>query len=241
MSFLYSIDARVKLFFILILTLLVFLVDKLLIIVCLLLFFIIFRLIAKIPFRFFLILRTLTLLAAFIITIQALFGPGDSYIVKPVFMGWGSIKLEGLILGIVIACRLAALMIILPVFTVTTPPGQIAAGFCALGLNYRVAFIVSTAFNLIPIFKEEALAIMDAQKLRGVRRFGLFTCAGFLLPLMLCAMRKAQTASVAMDSRAFGVYNTRTWIEKPRMKSGDWQFMAVCIVFSAVFLFFNYF
>jgi len=240
MSFLYNIDARVKLFFILLLTIVIFLADKLSAAVFLLLFFILFRLIAKIPFRFAAIFKTLTLLAAFIIAVQALFGPGDSYIVKPVFMGWGSITQEGLILGILISCRLAVLLLILPIFTETTPPGKISGGLCALGLNYRVAFIVSTAFNLIPVFKDEALTIMDAQKLRGARKFGIRAYTAFLLPLMLGAMRKAQVSSVSMDSRAFGVYNTRTWIEKPGMKKGDWLFLASCLVFSAGLLFFNY-
>jgi len=240
MSFFYNIDARVKLFFILLFTLVIFLVNKLSAAVFLLIFFIIFRLIAKIPFRFTSIFGPLTLLVVFIIAIQALFAPGDSYIVKPVFMGWGSITQEGLILGVLISCRLAVLLLILPFFTETTPPGKISSGLCALGLNYRAAFIITTAFNLIPVFRDEALVIMDAQKIRGARKFGIRAYTGFLLPLMLGAMRKAQISSVSMDSRAFGVYKTRTWIEKPGMRKGDWLFLASCLVFSAGLLFFNY-
>jgi len=240
MSFLYDIDARVKLFFILLFTVVIFLVNKLSAVVFLLLFFVLFRLITKIHFRFGAVFKTLTLLAVFIIAIQALFGPGDSYIVKPVFIGWGSITQEGLILGVLITCRLAVLLLILPLFTETTPLGQIAAGLCALGLNYRIAFIITTAFNLIPVFRDEALCIMDAQKLRGARKFGIRAYTGFLLPLMLGAMKKAQVSSVSMDSRAFGVYNTRTWIEKPGIKIGDWLFLASCLMFSAGLLFFNY-
>jgi len=247
MSFFLITDARVKLIFILALTLLVFLIDNLPIIVCLLLFFVIIRLITGIPFRFFAMFGTFTLLAVFIIAVQALFGPGDSYIVKPVipeyfpvFPGWGSVKKEGLILGIVITCRLAALLVILPVFTVTTPPGQIAAGLCAFGFNYRIAFIITAAFNLIPVFRDEALVIMDAQKLRGTRKFGLLAYAGFLLPLMLGAMRKAQVSSVSMDSRAFGVYNTRTWTGKPVMKRSDVLLLIILPVLSAGLLFLNY-
>lgn len=170
---------------------------------------------------------------------QTIFGPGESYIVKSLFSL--PVKPDGFILGLIIVCRLASLLIILPVFTETTPFNKIASGFCALGFNYRSAFIITTAFNLIPIFKEEAFVIMDAQKLRGVRKTGIKTYAGILVPLMLGAMRKAQNSSIAMDSRAFGIYNTRTWIEKPCMKTYDYIFMVSCIVFTSCFLFFNYF
>ena len=94
---------------------------------------------------------------------------------------------------------------------------------------------------------------MDAQKLRGMRLFererrpfkggSLFArlkaYSGLVLPLVLGAMRKAQVSSVAMDSRAFGVYKTRTWLDKPVMKMCDYFFIFACIVFSAAVLFLN--
>jgi len=259
MSVLYKLDARTKLFFVFLLTLLVFLIDKLPVVVSLLLSFIILRLAVKIPFRGFKFFKNLTLLAIFIILMQTFFGPGENFIVKPLFPpsfpllgGLGSLKWDGFILGLVIICRLSAMMLLLPVFTETTPPNQIAAGLCAVGFNYRTAFIITTAFNLIPLFREEALVIMDAQKLRGVRSFerrsfdrgslfsGIKAYTGLAIPLMLGAMRKAQSSSVSMDSRAFGVYKTRTWIDIPQMKRIDCFFIASCVVFFVGFLIFNY-
>jgi len=233
MSFFSILDARIKFFFILMLTLLVFLTDKLPAAVFLLISFIILRLISKIPLPGLKFLLNLTLLAFFIITLQAIFGPGNSYIVKP-------FKWEGFFLGLVITCRIAALMIILPVFTETTPPFKISAGLCALGLNYRAAYIITAAFNLIPLFKNEALLIMEAQKLRGLKSYGFRAYAGLLIPLMLCAMRKAQNSSVSMDSRAFGLYKTRTLMDKPEIKAHDIWFLIFCIAFSACFLLYNY-
>jgi len=62
-----------------------------------------------------------------------------------------------------------------------------------------------------------------------------------VVPLVLGAMRRAQAASVAMDSRAFGAFKTRTWLEKPVMKSHDYLFLAGFLVFSALALYGNYF
>ncbi|MCL2720267.1 MAG: energy-coupling factor transporter transmembrane protein EcfT [Treponema sp.] len=242
-------------------TILIFLVDKLYIAVSLLLVTIFIRLAAKIPISSVTLLKNLTLLAFFIILIQSVFGPGNSYIVNPIFPasfpflgGKGSVKFEGLVLGIVIVCRIASLMVFLPVFTETTAPAKIAGGLCALGLNYRISFIITTAFNLIHVFKNEALIYMDTQKLRGMYAFertgqknkkrsfiSVFKAyTGLLVPLLLCAMRKAQVSSAAMDSRAFGIYKKRTWINKPVFSICDIYAVSGGIVFFIFMIFLNY-
>jgi len=233
-----KLDTRTKLFFILLLTLMVFIIDKFSAAVCLLIFSIIIRLAAKITFRGIKFFKNLTLLALFIMLIQTLFGPGESYIAE---FGSFGLKREGFFLGLVIVCRLTVLFMLLPVFTETTPPDKIACGLYTLGFNYRIAFLVTFVFNLIPFFQEEAHSILDAQKLRGKRTLGIRTYINLLVPLVLGAMRKAQVSSVAMDSRAFGVYKTRTWTEKPQMKPRDFWFITGSIIFSACILFFNYY
>jgi energy-coupling factor transport system permease protein len=138
-----------------------------------------------------------------------------------------------------IVCRLFSLIIILPLLTSTTSPERLATGLSAMGFQYRTAFIITTALNLIPFFKEEAGIIMDAQKLRGMRP-GLRAYASLAVPLVLGAMRKAQISSVAMDSRAFGVYKTRTWLDKPRMKGYDLIAILICMACVSCLLFVNY-
>jgi energy-coupling factor transport system permease protein len=230
------------------LTVLVFFINKLPVIAFLTLVFILIRMIAKIPFLRIKHIRNLSLLAAFIILMQSLFGPGENYIVKPLFLGMGSLKWDGFVLGLVIVCRVFALMIIFPVFAETTPPHRLAMGLYSLGFNYRAAFVITTAFNFIPSFVEEGRVIMDAQKMRGMSSFedGSFFSRlkayhGLALPLVLGAMRKAQISSVVMDSRAFGVYKTRTWLDKPQLEMYDILSLVFCIIFFAVILFINYY
>jgi energy-coupling factor transport system permease protein len=258
MPIVYKIDTRIKIVLILLFTVLVFIIDKLPVAAFLLLSFLALRLAGKIPIKGIRSFVFLFLLAAFIILMQTLFGPGENYIVKPLFPpsfpllgGLGSLKREGFIFGLTIACRLAALMLLLPILTETTAPYGIACGLASLGINYRAAFIITTAFNLIPLFEEEGRSIMDAQKLRGMRSFErrsferrsffakMKAYQGLVVPLVLGAMRKAQAASVAMDSRAFGVYKTRTWLDKPSMKAHDYLCLVICIVFFIFVLLFN--
>jgi energy-coupling factor transporter transmembrane protein EcfT len=249
-----KLDPRINLLVFFMFTVLVFFVNRLPVIIFVMFFFAIIRLAAKVPFREKKYIKNLTLLALFIILIQILFGPGENYIVRPLFPqsfpflgGMGSLKWDGLILGLVIVCRISALMILFPVFAEFTPSHRLAMGFHSLGFNYRAAFIITTTFNLIPFFIEESRVIMDAQKMRGMRFFeqGSFFARlkaypGLALPLVLGAMRKAQASSVAMDSRAFGVYKTRTWLDKPQMKIYDYLLLAFCIIFFAGILFLNY-
>jgi energy-coupling factor transport system permease protein len=249
-----KIDPRSKLLFVFLLSLPVFFIDKIPAAVCLLLSLLVFRIAAKIPFRGIKYIRNLSLLAVFIIFMQTLLGKGENFIVKPLFPlsfpllgGAGSLKWEGLVFGLVIVCRLFALFLILPVLTETTPLEKIARGLCSFGFNYRTAFIFTAAFNMIPLFEEEGRLLMDAQKLRGARVFEkrpsfgkLKAYPGLVVPLVLGAMRKAKSSSVAMDSRAFGVYKTRTWLDKPRMKVYDFIFIALCVVYVTGILYLNY-
>ena len=248
-------DPRVKVLFVLLFTILVFVIDSLPVAAGLFLLFLLLRIAAKIPLGSMKSIFLLTLLVTFMILMQILFGPGENYILKPLFPpsfpvlgGMGSLKWDGLVLGLMIGCRLAALMLLLPLLTQTTSPGQIAAGLAGFRINYRAAFILSTAFNLIPLFEAEGRAIMDAQKLRGTRSFeeGSFirkmkAYPTLVVPLVLGAMRKAQSASVAMDSRAFGVYKTRTWLEKPVMRVLDYFFLVLGFIVFVLILILNHF
>jgi energy-coupling factor transport system permease protein len=158
----------------------------------------------------------------------------------------GSLKWDGFILGLVIGCRLVALMILLPLLTAVSP-SQIALGLTSLGFNYRAAFIITAAFNFIPLFEDEGRAIMDAQKLRGARAFDkvslivkLKTYPGLVVPLVLGAMRKAKVAGTSMDSRAFGAYKTRTWTEKQPMGAKDYFSLVICLLFVILTLWLNF-
>ena len=255
MSFIYRLDPRTKILAVIMFTVLIFVIDKLPVAAALPLLFLGLRLAGKIPFRSLKSFIFLSLLAVFMILMQILLGQGENYILKPLFPpsfpvlgGFGSLKWEGLILGLTISCRLAALALLLPILVETTSPYQIATGLVSFGINYRAAFIITTAFNLIPLFREEGKAIMDAQKLRGISSFEegsllakFKAYPALVVPLVLNAMRKAQVSSVAMDARAFGAYKTRTWLEKNSMKAHDYLSLAACLAFGVLALALNSF
>jgi len=153
----------------------------------------------------------------------------------------------GLITGLMIACRIISLVIILPLLTMTSPPGDIAFGITRLGFNYKTAYIITSAFNILPSFQEDARQLLDARKLRrGVMprgknvfaRFGEY--AKIALPIMIKMMRRASAAGLAMDARAFGAYRARTWRHETGMKAVDFTALTAALVYAAVAVTANY-
>ena len=224
------------------LSILAFIIDTLPVAAALLLCFLALRVSAKVPFsRVKFYFRLMSFVIGFIVLMQAAFAPGETYIL------W-RFTLEGLLVGLVITLRIAALMLLLPILVLTTSPYMLILGLSRLGLDYRASFIISATLNMVPLFEEEARNIMDAQKLRGVKVFesGSFinklkAYPSLAIPLMLGAMRRAQLAGIAMDARAFGAYKTRTWLLQIKMRGADYLSFAAFCIFAAGMLFLNAF
>ena len=242
-SFLRRLDGRTKLLLTLLLSALVFAVDGLAASAVLLLCFLGVWIAAKLPLKKISShWRILAGLVVFLTVLQVLFGPGEPVMVRGVL----PLKPEGLVRGLMTGCRLAALALLMPMLTLSTDPGAIALALSGLGLNYRAAFIASSAFNLIPAFEDEARGIMDAQKLRGLGAFEdgslidkFRAYPALALPLVLGAMLRARLMGIAMDARAFGAFKTRTWLERSRLTVLDFGAVLVCVTIAALALVLN--
>jgi energy-coupling factor transporter transmembrane protein EcfT len=127
----------------------------------------------------------------------------------------------------------------------TTQAGDLALGISRLGFNYKTAYIITSAFNILPSFQEDAGQLIDARSLRapsprGIAsngKWNLFTRFGeyskIALVLMIKAMRRAAAAGLAMDARAFGAYKSRTWPRKTRMSAVDFTAFAAGVIYAA--------
>ena len=257
-SFLHRLDPRTKLLLTLFLTVPVFIVDNLALSACMMFFFIVLYITAKIPVKkIFPYGRFLVFLIAMVVVLQTLFGqetPATRYLLKPLVPeqvpfagGLGSLKMDGLLTGLMISCRIVALSVLMPVLTETTDAGLLALGITRLGINYRAAFVITSTLNLIPSFEEEARSIMDACRLRGVTVFDkgnffskLKEYPAITFPLIVKAMKRASIMSLAMDARAFGAHKTRTWMRKIRMTTLDYLSFSAGIAFSVIIVSLNF-
>jgi energy-coupling factor transport system permease protein len=194
------------------------------------------------------LVRALAGIMVFLLIVQGLLYPGETILVQPIIPssipligGAGRVTLEGILFAVLLSARLMAMVILMPLVTVTTPMHEFLLGLVRMGLPYRLAYTVTTALNLIPTLQAEANAVADAQRLRAFQVFDkgnlpqkLKAYPALVTPLVIGAMRRAQLVAVAMDSRAFGSAADRTYIHDIRMRAMDWAFVAGSVLYTAL-------
>jgi len=128
---------------------------------------------------------------------------------------------EGLFLAEVFLLRLATIGCAALLFIWTTNPRDFVVGLVSLGLPYRLAFAVLVALRFLPLIEDEVRKVKEAHLIRGVKPgaglTGAFNNWGrYLFPILANGLRKSETTSIAMDSRGFGLYLTRTYVDEFR-------------------------
>ena len=166
------------------------------------------------------------------------FQPGQAR--TPLFyIGPLLISKEGVIAGVSVALRVLFLVSTSLLFVSTTKPRDFVLSLIQQAkLNYRLAYAVLAAFRFIPIFAEEYASIRAAAQVRGAgASSGLMGAVKSLrrdaVPLLAGAIRRSERLALAMDSRAFGAYPTRTYHRHLYVTTGDWVFLGGVVVGSA--------
>jgi energy-coupling factor transport system permease protein len=245
----HRLDPRAKIVFMLLMAGLVLVVQRVWLAAVIWLTLLLLWRVARLPLRTLTDMgKALAGLALFLLVVQALFYPGETSLVYPIIPtpvpvigGIGRITLEGVLFAVLVILRLLAVVLILPLVSLTTPIHLLTLGLVRLGLPYRVAYAMTTAINLIPVLQSEANVIADAQRLRAMQVFekGRFweklrSYPALVTPLVIGAMRRAQLIAVAMDSRAFGAGKDRTYIQEIRMRAVDWLFLCATTLYVAL-------
>lgn len=192
------------------------------------------------------LLKTLFGVFVFLFIIQSIFYPGEKALIQPLIPnfvpligGAGKITVEGISFSFLLTIRLLTMIILMPLISMTTPVQNLALGLAKMGLPYHISFTITSALNMVPILQSEVSIIMDAQKLRAMRiyekgkimeKFKSYTA--LVTPLVIGAMRRAQSMAVAMDSRAFGAMKTRSYLEDIQLRWVDWLFITGTVVYS---------
>lgn len=254
-TFFHRLDPRSKIVFMLLITAVIFIVQNIWVASAVLLTLIIIWFLAGLPFS---VLKGLgeamVGIMVFLFVVQMLLYPGETVLIQPIIPrfvpligGLGRIALEGILFALLLSLRLLAMIIVLPLVSMTTPVHIFSLGLVRMGLPYRLAYTTTTALNLIPILQAEANVIVDAQRLRALQVFekGKFldklkAYPPLVTPLVIGAMRRAQLIAVAMDSRAFGATKDRTYIQDIQMRAMDWAFIAFSVLYTMLAVAANY-
>jgi len=116
-------------------------------------------------------------------------------------------------------------------------------GLILLGVPYRVAFTLSLSFRLVIIFTATGHTIVEAQKVRGndVEEGGILkrirAYVPLLVPLILNGIKKAETLTLALESKGFAPDNRIDIRGKYKMSARDAAALGICVVLASTILF----
>jgi energy-coupling factor transport system permease protein len=163
-------------------------------------------------------LLPLYLLAIWLLVLFSVIYPGG--VTPLIHLGPITATREGLFYGLAIALRVLSLGSSSVFFAATTDPRRMVNEYIEVAhVPYRAAFALYAALRFLPMIQYEATNVRNARAIRaqgrvavGLRdRLALFR--SLTVALLVNVIRRVQVTAIAMDSRAFGAYGSRTGID----------------------------
>lgn len=149
---------------------------------------------------------------------------------------------QDLIISIALGIRILAVTTCSASFVLTTNPVDFILSLIKyLKLPYKIGYAVMAAYRFLPTFKEELSTIQFAHEIRGVEnKKGLISRISslkrYLIPMLATAVRKGERLSFAMETRAFGAYQTRTNFREVNFTREDGLVLTIAIIIFAILL-----
>ena len=103
------------------------------------------------------------------------------------------------------------------VFVKTTDPNELVISLIKyLKVPEKHGFAFLSAYRFLPTFKEELNLIKYSYQVRGIEESKnpfkqIWNSKRYIIPMLLTAIRKGTRVSMAMEVRAFGKYDKRTY------------------------------
>lgn len=145
--------------------------------------------------------------------------------------------------SIALVLRLIALMTSFSLFFLTVHPDQLSQALIQMRVRFEFAFAMSMAMRYVPTLGQEAYAIMDAQKARGVELDKgnilkrVRNIIPIIVPLIIVSIRRALSIAESMESRGFGASQNRTYMEKLSFRKRDWAVVILSILFMILMIY----
>src|SRR6266436_7292601 len=134
---------------------------------------------------------------------------------------------QALLFGFGRGLKLALLLSSSILFLSTTTIEEFTTSLVTFRVPHRVAFAMSLAFRLVPLFMDSALTVVQAQSLRGyefnqgnlLERMKRYVPA--VIPVFMGALRRANNMAMALEARGFGMGTAPTSFVEYRMTASD--------------------
>lgn len=123
--------------------------------------------------------------------------------------------LEGFLRGFLLATRLGVLVGAFTLMLLTTHPSSLMRDLARRGMPAAIAYILTSAFQIVPQIEARASKIIDAQRARGLETEGsLRRRIGALLPLVgplvFGSLAEVEERTIAIEARAFTAPGRKT-------------------------------
>ncbi|QED46129.1 energy-coupling factor transporter transmembrane component T family protein [Cytobacillus dafuensis] len=132
-------------------------------------------------------------------------------------------------------------------FIVTTNPSEFAASLNRIGISYRISYSVALALRYIPDIQRDFRNIALAQQARGIdlsRKEKLTkrikNAGSIIVPLILSSLDKIEIISNAMELRAFGKNNKRTWYRARPFQKIDYVTLTLFVIMLLITIFITF-
>jgi energy-coupling factor transport system permease protein len=216
---------------------------------------------ARIPLRKFRYMRVVAYVAAFLILTQGIwftsfgdFGGIAGRAWNTLFYLWpawlpGGPKvpfvLEGAIYGLSLGLRLVAISLAFPILIMTTHPSDLVTALAEIRVGgwhipHNLIFVLTSALRYVPTVSREFDQTLDAQRARGVEFEGynlvsqVRAAVPLFVPVLTSSLVHAQDLTIALETRAFGAMEKRTFLREVRFGPWDWVVCALLVLATIV-------
>ena len=231
-TFLHRLDPRVKILSVLLLSLLAFVLSSLHSLVILLAFIFLLLFLSRATLsRTWFALRFVLRFMTLIVVLWPIFDPAGT----PVLATLGPIKITepAIWRGVTSAARVGCLACVWYILMFTTSQRDLVRALVKMGLRFDYGLTLAISLRFFPSFMATIYSIIDAQRARGLefRRGGLIkrsrNYVAVLIPAVVSALRTADSLSLALQSRAYGAKEKRTYLRQLKMRKTDIAALAV--------------
>jgi energy-coupling factor transport system permease protein len=121
-------------------------------------------------------------------------------------------------------------------FVLSTDPTELVQALIQKArLSYQFGYGAHAAYRFVPTFRDDLATIRAAHRIRGASARGGFLAevqqyVGYLVPLLVGGIRKADRVALAMDARGFGAFPDRTYYHESRFGLADLAFAVGALV-----------
>ncbi|MGH2626731.1 MAG: energy-coupling factor transporter transmembrane component T family protein, partial [Anaerolineales bacterium] len=183
----------------------------------------------------------LVLLPLPLVAFTALYADVDPAAAGPVLFRFGPwlVTRGAAVLGLGIGLRLTAILAGSLLYIATTDPSDFAVSLIQnLRLPYRFAYALLISYRFLPEMRREAETLRLAHRVRGrgrprTLRDRLDGARLLAIPLLASAIRKSERTALAMDARAFGASQERTYLRRMQVRAGDVGFVVLGAAYTA--------